>query len=64
MIDLITLHAHNRQCKSCGRHDNYMYVYSVQCMYFKNVEHTTIITNCPYCGYNKIIKTITERTDK
>ena len=64
MIDLLTLHAHNKKCKSCGQFDNYMYVHTVRSMYFKNVEHTTITTKCPYCNYIRIIKTITEKTDK
>jgi hypothetical protein len=62
-IDLLTLHAHNKKCKSCGRFDNYIYVHAVLCMYFKNVVHATITTNCPYCGRGYIIETITERTD-
>jgi hypothetical protein len=63
MIDLITLHAHHKQCKSCGRFDNYIYVHTVLSMYFKNVVHTTITVNCPYCGHGYVIETITERTD-
>jgi hypothetical protein len=56
MIDLITLHAHHKQCKFCGRFDNYIivkkYVY----------DYTIIITKCPYCKHNKIIQCLREET--
>lgn len=57
-IDLLTLHAHHKQCKSCGRFDNYIivkkYVY----------DYTIIIAKCPYCKHNQIIQCIKRGDNK